>query len=165
MWENKSGAGADPDPFWTCWSSTCWSSNYTLLSATLPLNVRILLSDPFSDGSSFYIACVCNHCHRTNQNCRSMMGPTSHLSCVCDAFSSYCVSFSLMTSLTMMVLGPSHLVRALIIFLWKFRWWCQWLKIRWSCQWTILRWSCQWNIFISSSQRIRWSCQWNILRL
>ena len=39
-----------------------------LLSATLQLNVRIILSDPFSDLSSFYVACVCNHCCRTNQN-------------------------------------------------------------------------------------------------
>ena len=41
------------------------------------------------------------------------MGLTSHLSCVYDAFSSYHVYFSLMASLTMMVLGPGHLVRAL----------------------------------------------------
>ena len=45
-----------------------------------------------------------------------MMGLTSHLSCVFDVFSSYRVSFSLMTSLTMMVLGPGHLVRALFHF-------------------------------------------------
>ena len=51
-------------------------------------------------------------------------------------FSSYRVSFSLMTSLTMislmtslmmMVLGPGYLVRAIFHF----------LKIRWSCQWNI----------------------------
>ena len=48
-----------------------------------------------------------------NQNRRSMMGLTSHLSCVYDDFSSYRVSFSLMTSLTMMGLGTGHLVRAL----------------------------------------------------
>ena len=47
----------------------------------------------FSDVSSFSIACVCNHCHWTSQNRRSMMGLTSHISCVYDAFSSYCVSF------------------------------------------------------------------------
>ena len=44
------------------------------------------------------------------------MGLTSHLSCVYDDFSSYRVSFSLMTSLTMMGLGPDHLVRALFHF-------------------------------------------------
>ena len=50
------------------------------------------------------------------------MGLTRHVSCVYDTFSSYRVSFylissltkmSLMTSLTMMVLGPGHLVCAL----------------------------------------------------
>ena len=44
------------------------------------------------------------------------MGLTSHISCVYDAFSSYHVSFSLMTSLTMMGLDPGHLVRSLYIF-------------------------------------------------
>ena len=44
------------------------------------------------------------------------MGLASYLSCVYDAFSSYRVSFSLTTSLTMMVLGPGHLVRALYHF-------------------------------------------------
>ena len=42
-----------------------------------------------------------------------MMGLASHISCISDAFSSYCVSFSSMTCLTMMGLGPGHLVRAL----------------------------------------------------
>ena len=45
------------------------------------------------------------------------MDLASHLSCVFDAFSSYRVSFSLMTSLRMMCLGPGHQVRALIHFL------------------------------------------------
>ena len=54
------------------------------------------------------------------------MGLTSHLSYAYDAFSSYHVSFSLMssltkmslmTSLTMMVLGPGYLVHALFYFL------------------------------------------------
>ena len=45
-----------------------------------------------------------------------MMGLTSHISCLSDVFSSYCVSFSLMTSLKMMVMGPGHLVRALFHF-------------------------------------------------
>ena len=86
-----------------------------LLSADFPLNVRIIWSDPFPNGSYFYVACVCNHCHWTNYNCCSMMGLMSHLSCVYDAFSFYGVSFSLMTSLMMMVLGPGHQVHAIFI--------------------------------------------------
>ena len=45
-----------------------------------------------------------------------MMGLTSHISCVYDAFSSYHVSFSSRTSLMMMVLGRVHLVRAIFYF-------------------------------------------------
>ena len=60
------------------------------------------------------------------------MGLTSHLSYACDAFSSYFISFSLIliltkkslvTGLTMMVLGPGlpenldYMVRALFYFL------------------------------------------------
>ena len=45
-----------------------------------------------------------------------MMGLTSHLFCVYDALSSYCVYFSLMMSLTMMGLGLGHLVHALFHF-------------------------------------------------
>ena len=41
------------------------------------------------------------------------MGLTSHLSCFYDAFSSYRVSFSLISSLAIMVLGPGHMVSAL----------------------------------------------------
>ena len=44
------------------------------------------------------------------------MGLTSHLSCAYDAFSSYRVYLFLMPSLTMMVLGRGHLVRALFQF-------------------------------------------------
>ena len=44
------------------------------------------------------------------------MGLTSHFPCVYDAFPSYRVYFSLMISLTMMGLGPGHLVRALLHF-------------------------------------------------
>ena len=53
------------------------------------------------------------------------MGLTSHLSYAYDAFSSYNVSFSLilsltkmslMTSLTMMVLGLGYLIRAIFLF-------------------------------------------------
>ena len=122
MWENKSGAGSDPHPFWTWWYLI-----YTLSSTTFPLNVRIILSDTFYDRSSSYVACVCNHCCRTNQNRRLMMGLTSHLSCVYNTFSYYRVSFSLMTSLTMMGMGPGHLVCALLLFPLKIRLLCQWL--------------------------------------
>ena len=45
------------------------------------------------------------------------MGLMSHPSCVYDAFSSCRVSFSLMTSLTLMGLDPGHLVYALFHFL------------------------------------------------
>ena len=44
------------------------------------------------------------------------MGLLSHLFYVYEAFSSYRVSFCSMTSLTMMVLGPGHMVRALFHF-------------------------------------------------
>ena len=84
--------------------------------------MRIILLYHFSNGSSFCVAFVCKHCRRKNQNRRSKMGLTSRLSYAYDAFSSYRVSFSLilsltkmylMTSLTMMVLGPVYLVCAL----------------------------------------------------
>ena len=97
-----------------------------LFLATLTLNVRIIWPDPFSDGSSFFVTWVCNCCHQTNQNHRSMMGLTIQISYVYDALSFYSVSFSLMTSLTMVVLVPGHLVRAFFIFLWKFRCSRQW---------------------------------------
>ena len=45
-----------------------------------------------------------------------MMGLTIHLYFIFDAFSFYRVSFSLMVSLKMMVLGPGHLVHALFHF-------------------------------------------------
>ena len=101
---------------------------YTIPSVALLLNVQIILLGPFSGGSSFCVACVCNHCHRKNQNRISKMGPTSHLSHAYNAFSSYRVSFSLisnmtkmslMMSLTIMVLDPClllnlvYLIRAL----------------------------------------------------
>ena len=41
---------------------------------------------------------------------------TSNPSCFYDDFSFYCVYFSLMTNLMMMVLGPGHLVRAIFHF-------------------------------------------------
>ena len=45
-----------------------------------------------------------------------MMGLTDHISCVCDAFSSYCVYFSSVMSLKMMGMDPGYLVRALFRF-------------------------------------------------
>ena len=138
--------------------------------------MRIILSDPFSDGSSIYVACVCNHCHLTNQNCHSMMGLTSHLSCVYDIFSYYHASFYSMTILKMMGLGPGHLVCALFYFPLKILLVVSVAqnqlivsvdyfplvvsveffiesshKIRWSCQWTIFIELIQWNILIWSS--------------
>ena len=44
------------------------------------------------------------------------MGMMSHISDAYDAFYFYRFSFSSMTSLTMMVLGPDHLVRVLFHF-------------------------------------------------
>ena len=85
-------------------------------SETLPLNVRIILSDPFSGCSSFYVACIYNLSDWTSQNRCSMMGLASHISCVYDTFSSYHISFSSMTSLTMMVMGTGNLVHALFRF-------------------------------------------------
>ena len=41
------------------------------------------------------MVCICNHYSRTNQNLRSVMVLTSHISCIPDDFSSYRVSFSL----------------------------------------------------------------------
>ena len=88
--------------------------------------MRIILSDTFSDGSSFYVACVCNHYDCMSHNCRSKMSLTNHFPCFYDAFYFNCVSFSAMTSLTMifsmksltmMVIGPSYLVNALFHFL------------------------------------------------
>ena len=114
MWGNRSGAGAASCTFWTWWSLI-----YTLTSASLPLNVHIIWSDHFSSCFSFSVTCVCNHCHRTNQNHRMTMSLMSHLSCVYNAFSSYCFYFSLMTILAMMGLGPGHLVRALFHFVKK----------------------------------------------
>ena len=87
-----------------------------LSSESLPLNARIIWSDPISGRFPSYVACVCNHCRRTNQNRCSMMGMTINISCVYNAFSAYRVYFSLMTSLTIMVLGPVHLLRALFHF-------------------------------------------------
>ena len=96
MWENKFDAVVDPRPF-----STWWSLTYTLSSAILPLKLRIILSDPFSNVSYLFVLYVYNACHRTNQNHRLNMGLTSHLSDSYDTFSSSCFSFSLVLSLMM----------------------------------------------------------------
>ena len=77
----KSSAGADTHPFWTWWYLI-----YTLLSATLLLNVRIIWLDTFSNLFSSYVTCVCNHCHQTNQIRCSMMVLAIHFPCVYDAF-------------------------------------------------------------------------------
>ena len=45
-----------------------------------------------------------------------MMGLTSRISCISNAFSSYRVSFSSVMSLKMMGLGPGHLVRPPFLF-------------------------------------------------
>ena len=70
----------------------------------------------FSGHVSSYVACVCNHCCWTNQNRRSMIVLRSHISCGYEAFYSYRISFSLITSLKMMGLGPGHLVQYLFRF-------------------------------------------------
>ena len=65
----------------------------------------------------FCIVCVCNNCHWKNQNRRSKMGLTSHISDAYDAFSSSLFSFSLLlspmkmflTNQTMKILGPGSL--------------------------------------------------------
>ena len=114
MWENKSGVGADPRSFLT-W----WSFNYTLLSATFPLNMRIIWSDPFSGGSYYYVAFVCNHCHRKNQNICSMMGLTSHLSCVYETF---------------------FLIAFLFIWWWFWRW-CFYVRVIWYVLFFIFLWN------------------------
>ena len=54
----------------------------------------------------FYVAYVYNDCHWRNQNHRSKMGLTSHLSDDSDAFSSSCASFSLL--LIPMTMTPTN---------------------------------------------------------
>ena len=95
--------------------------------------MRIILSDPLSDRFSSYVVCVCNHCRRTNQNRRSMMGLTSNISCVYDAFSSYRISFYSAMSLTMTSLGSGHLVHVLLNFA-VVKWWnalVHFLMVKW----------------------------------
>ena len=79
--------------------------------------MHIISSDPFSGGSSFCIVCVCNHCHLKNQDRSSNISLASHLSDAYDNFSSYHVSCSFMTSMTMMGLGLVYLAPAIFLFL------------------------------------------------
>ena len=88
---------------------------YAVVSNFSVKHVHNLL-DPLSNRFPSYVACVCNHCSWMNQNRRLMMDLMSHLSCVYNAFSSYRVYFSLITSLTMMGLGPGNMVRTLFHF-------------------------------------------------
>ena len=73
-----------------------------LSSEILPLKLRIVLSDHFSGVSYLCVTYIYNDCHRTNQNHRSKMGLTSHLSDAYDDFSSSCASFSFLLSLMTM---------------------------------------------------------------
>ena len=75
-------------------------------SAILPLKLRIVLSGPLSGVFNICVVYVYNDCHRTNQNDRSKMSRTSHLSDAYDDFSSLCASFSLLLSL--MTMTPTN---------------------------------------------------------
>ena len=100
-----------------------------LSSETLPLNMHIILSDPFSYCFSSYVVCVYNHCFRTNQNF-SEMSLTSPVSSLYDDFSSYRVSFYLIylnlchltnhvssaMSITTLGLDPGPLVSVILHF-------------------------------------------------
>ena len=77
-----------------------------LSSAIMPLNLRIVLLDPFSYVFYLCVFYVYNDCHRTNQNHRSKMGRTSHLSDTYDAFFSSCASFYLLSIL--MTMTPAN---------------------------------------------------------
>ena len=96
---------------------------YAVISNLAVKVAHFLIGFFFSDVSYFCVACVCNDYHRKNQSRYSKMGLTSHLSYAYDAFSSSCVSFSLLlslmkmalTNLTMKVLGLcSPAVRAFL---------------------------------------------------
>ena len=63
----------------------------------------------FSDVSYLCVVYVYNECHRTNQNHRSKMGLTSHLSDAYNAFSSSCASFSLL-SIVMKMIPTNHMM-------------------------------------------------------
>ena len=100
-----------------------------LSSETLLSTVRIILLDPFSNGSSFDFACVCSHCCQKNHN-QLTMSMKSPVSCVSDTFFVCGASFCLiywncyhltnqilsMMSLTMMGMTLGPLVRALLPF-------------------------------------------------
>ena len=117
MWENKSGAGADTHPVWTWWFLI-----YTLLSETLPLNVRIVLLDHFSNRFSSYVVCVCNQCRRKNQN-RSTMSLTSPIPRLSDAFSSYRVYFIWKSG--------TAIIQRMRFFQWWFWQWWVWIWVPW----------------------------------
>ena len=78
------------------------TDDYKLSSAILPLKLRIVLSDPFSDVSYLCVSYIYNDCHWMNQNHRPKMCLTSHFSDAYDAFSSSCFSFPLLSSLMTM---------------------------------------------------------------
>ena len=71
---------------------------FDLYNVVRNFSVKVVLSDSFSNVSYFCVAHVYNDCHWRNQNHRSKIGMTSHLSDACDAFSSSCTSFSLILS-------------------------------------------------------------------
>ena len=73
-----------------------------LSSEIFPLKLRIVLSYPFSGVSYLCVVYVYNDCHQMNQNHRSNMGRTSHLSDAYDDFSSLCAYFYLLSSLMTM---------------------------------------------------------------
>ena len=83
------------------------------------------------------------------------MGLMSHLSCHSDTYSSYCVSFYFMTSLTMMVLGPGYLVRALFHFPLK-------ILLVMSVEYCPLVMSVEYFKLVVSVEYFCWLCQWNI---
>ena len=131
----------DPYPVWTWWYLV-----YMLSSVTFPLNVRIIWSDPFSDGSSFYIACVCSHCRWKNQN-HLAMSLTSPVSSVSDIFFLIVFLFILFTGIG--IIWHIRFVRW-----WIWQWWV-WLRVSWYLWFSFLIWWICW-----SCRQIRWSCQW-----
>ena len=157
MWENKSDVGTDPHPF-----GTWWFSIYRLLSATLPLTVRIILLDTFSDGSSFFVACVYSHCRQTNQN-RSTTSLTSPVSCF---FEKNLIAF-LINRFTVIAI----LWQIIFVWWWVWRWWV-WIWFPWYVLFSILLWQfcwlCQWRKlwqFCSSWNWInRWRCSVSHIR-
>ena len=123
IWENKSGAGADLHPF-----RTVWSLIYTLSPAALPLNVRIIWSDLFQNFLIFALfASVITIIGRIRIVARrwvwQVIFPMLFFLIAFFSLISSLTKISLMTSLTMMVMGPGlsenlvYLVCALFYFL------------------------------------------------